>query len=135
MKTSLKPGLSRTETLTIDSGRCIQFLGEDAQVYSTPDMISDMEYACLRLIDEHLDDTESSVGVLVHLEHLAGTICGEPVEVIVQIDKIEGAKIYLSAEVRDRIELLGRGEHIRYVINRQRHAKGLENKRQQLQSL
>ena len=135
MKTSLKSGLTRAETLTIESDRCVQFLGPDTQVYSTPDMVSDLEYACLRLIAEHLDDTESSVGILVHLEHLAATPCGERVDVNVRIDKIEGAKIYLSAEVRDRVELLGRGEHVRYVINRKRHAQGLENKRRQLQSI
>ena len=135
MKPSLKPGISRSETLIVDSDRCVQFLGKDTQVYSTPNMVSDVEYACLRLIDEHLDANESTVGVHVQMDHLAATPCGEQVDIQVRIDKVEGAKIFLSAQVRDRIELLGRGEHVRYVIDAQRHARGLESKRQKLQRL
>ena len=123
MTTRLKPGLERRETLIVDDDRCVQFLGKESRVYSTPDMVSDIEYACLRLIDEHLDRQQSSLGVLVHLEHLAATPCGE---------EVEGARVYLSAEVRDRIDVLGRGEHVRHVIDRRRLGKGLENKRRRL---
>ncbi len=132
MKTKLKPGLSRTESQFIDDSRCVQFLGEDTQVYSTPDMVSDVEYACLRLIAENLDDSQSSVGIRVCMEHLAATPGGERVEITVCIDKIEGAKIFLSAQVHDRIEMIGRGEHVRHVIDRDRHAGAIADKRQRL---
>jgi len=135
MKATLKAGLRRLETLTVDPDRCVQFLGEQAQVYSTPDMVSDVEYACLRLIDEHLEDGESSVGVRVQLDHLAPTPPGAIVEVAVCIERIEGAKIFCSAELRDRIHLIGRGQHVRQVINCQRHARRLADKQRKLQAI
>jgi len=132
MNNSLILGLERRETLLVDNDRCVQFLGESDRVYSTPDMISDVEYACLRLIAEHIEETHSSLGVLVHWEHLAATPCGEQIHIHVRIDRIEGARVYLQAEVRDKIDLLGRGEHVRHVIDRQRLAQGLIKKRHRL---
>ena len=55
MKESLRPGVERVERITIDRDRTIDFMGEEARVYATPRLVSDIEYCCRNLILDHAD--------------------------------------------------------------------------------
>jgi predicted thioesterase len=121
-------GLERRERITVDQGRTITFLGEEMRVYSTPAMVSDIEYACYRLIEEHLDPGESSLGIHVSVDHLGPTPLGAEVTVMVRVSQLEGRKVTLDAEVSDAAELVGRGRHLRFVIDVERHEKRLRAK-------
>lgn len=129
MKHSLAPGLSRTETVTVTTARAIDFLGEKMRVYSTPSMVSDMEYACFRLLGEHLDDAESSVGIHVAMDHMAATPLGQDVRVHVEVTRVDGRKVSFSAEIRDAVEVVGRGSHTRFVIDVEQHLQRIADKR------
>lgn len=128
MRSSLKSGVERVEQQSIDRERTIAFLGEHKRVYSTPAMVSDIEYACYRLIAEHLDPSESSLGVHISVDHLGPTPLGAEVAVRVWVSELEGRKVSLGAEVSDAAELVGRGRHIRFVIDLARHERRLEAK-------
>lgn len=129
MKDSLVPGLSRTETVTVDPARTIDFLGDKMRVYSTPSMVSDMEYACFRLLGEHLDEGESSVGIHVAMDHVGATPLDQDVRVHVELVKVDGRKVSFSAEIRDAVEIVGRGSHTRFVIDTEQHAQRIADKR------
>lgn len=129
MKESLKPGVTRTERVVVDRERTIGFLGEELRVYSTPSMVGDVEYAALRLIAEHLDEGESTVGMHVAVDHLGATPLGETVEVVVTITAVDGRKVETSAEVRDRLDVVGRGRHVRFVIDVAKQAERLAKKK------
>jgi predicted thioesterase len=126
MRPSLVPGVRRTERIEIDRPRTIAFLGDEMRVYSSPSMVGDVEYASLRLIQEHLDEKESSVGIRVALDHLAPTPLGEWVEIHLEVKSVEGRKVRLEAEVRDALEVVGRAEHVRFVIDVAKHAERLK---------
>ena len=128
MKPSLAAGLRRTERIEIDRSRTIGFLGDEMRVYSTPSMVGDVEYATLRLIQEHLDEGESSLGIRIAVDHLAPTPLGEWVEIHLEVRSIEGRKVRVEAEVRDAIEVVGRAEHVRFVIDVKKHAERLKAK-------
>jgi len=128
MRPSLAPGVTRTERITVDDARTIAFLGDEGRVYSTPSMVRDVEYACLRMISEHLDEGESSVGIHVAVDHLGATPLGAWVEVRVGVTRVEGRKVTAEAEIRDAVEIVGRGEHVRFVIDVARHAGKLRAK-------
>jgi predicted thioesterase len=128
MKASLAAGLRRTERVEIDQARTIGFLGDEMRVYSTPSMVKDVEYASLRLIQEHLDDGESSVGIRIAADHLAPTPLGQWVEIHLEVKQVDGRKVTLEAEIRDAIEVVGRAEHVRFVIDVNKHAERLKAK-------
>ena len=128
MKATLEAGITRTETIRIDEARTIAFLGEELRIYSTPSMVRDVEYTSLTLLDEHLDEGESSVGIHVAMDHMGATPLGEEVEVQVTATAVEGRKVTLEAEVRDALEVVGRGRHVRFVIEVAKHAERLEAK-------
>lgn len=115
--------------MSVDRDRTIGFLGEGMRVYSTPSMVDDMEYACFRLLEEHLDEGESSVGIQVSMDHVSATPMGEDVRVFVEIEQVDGLKVSFRSEIRDAIETVGRGIHTRFVIDTARHAERLADKR------
>lgn len=128
MKNTLSPGLSRRETISVDDARTIRFLGETARVYATPSMVNDIEYVCFRLIKEHLDPGESSVGVQVEVEHLGGTPIGEDVTIDIEVCEVRRRRIVMQARVHDRVELIGIGKHTRFIIDVEKHATKLREK-------
>ena len=132
MQATLAEGVTRKERIEIDRDRTIGFLGEEMRLYSTPSMVKDVEYTCLKLIQEHLDEGESSVGIHVAVDHLAATPLGQWVDVEVTVSAVDGRKVTLLASVRDAVEQVGRGEHIRFVIDVDKHRKRLEKKLEQL---
>jgi predicted thioesterase len=129
MSSSLRPGLVRTETLTVDRDRTIGFLGEEDRVYSTPSMVNDVEYACWRLIESLVNPSQTSLGVRVSLEHLGATPVGEQVSVTVRVESVEDRRVRFSALVSDCMGVVGRGEHERALVDRERHRARLAGRR------
>ena len=93
MKASLRPGVSRTKRIAIDRDRTIGFMGEEARVYATPRLVSDIEYTCRELILEHADAGEDSVGTEIGIQHLAATLLGSTVEITVSVAAVEGRRV------------------------------------------
>ena len=132
MEPNLKPGDTATETIRIDRDRTIGFMGEAGRVYSTPSMVSDVEYACLRLIQRHLPEGQSSVGMHVSVDHLAPTPPGNDVAITVTVTAVDGRKVTLDASVRDALELVGSGVHVRYVVDVERQIRRVDEKASRL---
>ena len=132
VKTSLVTGAGKVEHAAVDESNTISFLGDGLRVYSTPAMVNDVEYACFRLIGEHLDPGETSLGVHVSVDHLGATPFGHRVEIAVVVRSVEGRKVTLDAEVRDAAELVGRGTHVRMVTEVERLRPKIERKRERL---
>ena len=128
MRATLEPGTSRRERITIDRERTIAFLGEGMRLYSTPSMVRDVEYTCLKLIQDHVGEGQSSVGIHIAMDHLAATPLGQWVDVEVTVSEVDRRKVTLLASVRDAVEQVGRGEHVRFVIDVDKHEARLKEK-------
>ena len=128
MKTSLTPGTSLKRRIEIDRDRTIDFMGDELRVYSTPSMVSDMEYTCRDLIMDHAEDDEDSVGTHVSVDHLAPTLLGMWVDVTATVTAVEGSRINFDVEVHDTIEPVGHGQHVRFMINKEKQAGRLRKK-------
>jgi predicted thioesterase len=123
MKPSLRPGLSRTNRIAVGRERTIGFMGEEARTYATPSMILDIEHTCRELIIEHADAGEDSVGMEIAIKHLAPTLMGMTVEIMVRITSVDGRKVTFEAAVKDELDNVGAGNHTRFVVEK---AKTLE---------
>jgi len=129
MKDSLKPGLEGTQQFEIDTGRTIEFMGDDLRVYGTPFMVRDIEETSRLLIQEHLDDGEETVGAHVSVDHLGASLMGMTATVKAKIVDVDGQRVTLEVEVHDGMDLVGKAKHVRFVIDRDRQAARLEKKR------
>src|SRR5262245_61206761 len=115
MKPTLRPGLTLTRRVTVDRARTIGFMGEDGRVYATPAMVMDVEMTCRELLLQHLDPGEDSVGVRVEIDHLAATPIDSWVEITATLTALDRRRIAFEFSVRDAVDEVGRGRHIRFV--------------------
>lgn len=117
MKDTLKPGLVDTARFTIDRPRTIGFMGEDGRVYATPSLIADIEQHCRRMLQDHLDTGEDSVGTRVEIDHLAATPESMNVKLKAAVESVDGRQVTFSIEAEDGIDKIARGTHSRFVVD------------------
>jgi predicted thioesterase len=129
VKPSLAAGIAGENTLVVDAGRCIAFMGPENAVYATPQMVSDVEYAIRDFLLQHLDAGEDTVGTRVVIDHLAATPAGMKVTIRYQVHAVEGRSVRCAFSVRDDLEECGRGEHVRFVVDIEKTRQRLARKR------
>lgn len=129
MKPGLEVGMSKTRRYEVDRERTIGFMGEDMRTYATPFMTRDVEVTCRDWLAEFLDEGDYSVGARVEIDHLGPTLLGMTVDVTATVLAIEGRRVDFGVEVRDALDLVGRGKNVRYVVNGDKQRERLEAKR------
>jgi predicted thioesterase len=128
MSDTLKTGLSATRRVDIDRGRTISFMGEDCRVYSTPNLLYDIEMACRDLLLPHIGEGKDSVGTRVELDHVGATLLGMWVEITVTLSEVNGNAVCFDFQARDAIEEIARGKHNRFVVGLEKTAQRLKAK-------
>jgi predicted thioesterase len=129
MNKTLVKDLSFSKSILVDEARCIGFMGKEGMVYATPRMVSDVEYTCRDFLLEHLDPGEDSVGAHVSIDHLAPTPLGLSVSIEIRVDEVDRRKVVFSFSVKDPIEEVGRGKHVRFVVETAKTRERLAQKR------
>lgn len=126
MKQTLVEGISAEVNQRVVSLHLVSY--QDPQlvpVLASPWMLSFMEHAAYNAIQPHLDDGEQSVGVGFQFEHLAATPAGSNVTASARITAVDGRRVTLDIEARDDQQLIGKGQHVRAVINVERFKQKL----------
>ncbi|GIK24533.1 MAG: LysR family transcriptional regulator [Rhodocyclales bacterium] len=128
MSETLKPGLTATVRITVDTPRTIGFMGEDLRVYSTPSLLYDVEVACRELILPHVGEGKDSVGTRVEFDHVGATLLGMWVEITVKLTEVNGPAVTFEFSARDAVEEVARGKHSRFVVGLEKTAQRLKAK-------
>ena len=125
----LKPGDSIETTQLVDADKVASHLGSGSlQVYATPAMVTFIEHTCRKLVEPHLPDGQTSVGVALSVRHLAPTPMGATVSIRAEILKIERQLVTFRAIIRDEIEEIGEAEHTRAIIDTERFLRRVASK-------
>ncbi len=85
-------------------------------VFSTPNMINLMEHAAREALRPVLEPGEESVGMTVHVEHVAATPIGGGVRAVATVTQVKGKAVDFDVEAFDDHERIGRGTHRRAII-------------------
>ena len=128
MKESLRPGLSKTVRITVDKDRTIGFMGEEGRVYGTPFMVMDIEQTCRKLVLEHADEGEDTVGTEVSIKHLAPTLLGMTAEITVTVTAAEGRRLAFEVSAKDELDQICTGTHGRFVVDKAKQFERLKAK-------
>ena len=125
----LNPGDSIETTQLVDEGMVASHLGSGSlQVFATPAMVTFIEHTCRKLVEPHLPEGQTSVGVALSVRHLAPTPMGATVSIRAEIIKIEGQLVTFRAFVHDEIEEIGEAEHTRAIIDTERFLRRVASK-------
>ncbi len=92
----------------------------DLLVYATPCMVALMEGAACEAIAEALKETETTVGIMLNIEHTSATPVGLEVRAEAAVINVEGKVITFEVAAYDEIGEIGRGIHKRVIVNSQK---------------
>lgn len=135
MSDTLQPGLSATRHITVDTARTISFMGDDCRVYSTPNLLYDVEMACRDLLLAHVEAGKDSVGTRVELDHVGATLLGMWVDITVTLSEVNGPAAVFTFSAKDCLEEVARGKHHRFVVDTAKTAKRLTGKLEKAKSM
>jgi fluoroacetyl-CoA thioesterase len=128
MSETLTAGLSATRRVQIDRDRTISFMGDDCRVYSTPNLLYDVEMVCRDLLLQHIETGRDSVGTRVELDHIGATLLGMWVDITVTVTGVNGGAVSLDFTARDAVEEVARGKHNRFIVSIEKTAQRLKAK-------
>jgi fluoroacetyl-CoA thioesterase len=122
-------GLRGTSSLVVIEENTAAYFGAGGvRVFGTPMMIGLMENAAYSAVQPLLPAGQSSVGTRVDVRHLAATPIGMQVTATAELIEIDGRRLVFHVEARDERELIGEGQHERYIITLDRFLSRVEEK-------
>ena len=100
----------------------------DLQVLATPVMIALMERAAKECVIDALTDAQTTVGAMIDVEHLRPTPLGDTVNATAVLTGEEGSRLTFEVKAADSLGIVGRGTHVRYVVDRERFMNKLKER-------
>lgn len=114
----LQLGLVGTASLLVEDRHTAPHLGSGrAPVLASPIMIASMEAAAVDCIERLLPEGQESLGVFIEVEHTAPTPVGLRVTARAELTQVSGRKLVFNVEATDEREIIGKGRHIRVVVD------------------
>ena len=89
-------------------------------VYSTPCMIALMEGAACAAIEEAMDETKTTVGTELNIQHFSATPVGMDVRAEAVVTAVEGKVITFDVHAYDEAGEIGKGTHKRVMVPAQK---------------
>ncbi len=117
----LEVGLKHQTIMKVTEGNTAEFIGSgDMAVLATPAMVALMENAAMLAVANHLAEGETTVGSMISTSHLKPSKIGSHVMADAELVDVEGRKLTFKVKAYDGETLIGEGEHIRFVVNREK---------------
>jgi fluoroacetyl-CoA thioesterase len=128
MKDTLKPGLRFEHRCMVPASKTVPALypesdefGAMPEVFATGFLVGLLESTCIKAVNPHLDwPREQTVGTHIDVSHEAATPVGHEVVARVELVAVEGRKLVFAVEAHDDAELISRGRHERFLIDKQK---------------
>ena len=117
----LKPGLVGTATIEVGEEHTAARLGSGREpVLATPMVVALMEAAAVDCVERVLPEGQESLGVRVEVEHIAATPLGMRVTARAELKEIDRRALVFDVEAHDARELIGKGRHVRVIVDSDR---------------
>lgn len=136
MKNTLKPGIESEFTFHIPESKTVPALYPEAaefqempEVFATGFLVGFLEWACIKAINPHLDwPNEQTVGTHIDVSHSAATPAGFAVTAKVKLVEVDGRRLVFEVEAHDGVDLISKGRHERFVINKDKFDRKMTEK-------
>lgn len=102
---------------------------EMPEVFATGFLVGFLEWACIKAINPHLDwPEEQTVGTHIDVSHVAATPAGFTVTAKVKLIEVDGRRLVFEVEAHDGLDLISKGKHERFVINKDKFGSKMKEK-------
>ncbi len=123
MKPTLRPGDKARLEFTVPASKTVPNLYPEAHefqqmptVFATGFMVGLMEWACLKVLEPHLDPGEGSLGIHIDVSHTAATVPGQVVTVDAECTSVNGRRVMFKVVAHDGLDKIGDGRHERMIV-------------------
>jgi fluoroacetyl-CoA thioesterase len=128
LKETLKPGIRYQHKFLLPPTKTVPALYPEApeflvmpEVFATGFLVGFLEWACIKAVIPHLDwPEEQSLGIHIDVSHEAATPPGLEITASVELIAVEGRKLTFTVSAHDGVDLISRGRHQRFVINKKK---------------
>lgn len=112
-------GLKHSTVMTVMEGNTADYIGSgDMAVLATPAMVALMENAAMLAVALKLEEGETTVGSMISTSHLKPSKVGATILAEAELTAVEGRKLTFAVKAFDGETLIGEGEHVRFIVNR-----------------
>jgi fluoroacetyl-CoA thioesterase len=136
MKDTLKPGIESEFKFYIPESKMVPALYPESaefqempEVFATGFLVGFLEWACIKAINPHLDwPSEQTVGTHIDVSHTAATPAGFEVTAKLKLIEVDGRRLLFEVEAHDGIDLISKGRHQRFIINKDKFNSKMKEK-------
>jgi fluoroacetyl-CoA thioesterase len=136
MKDTLKPGIESTFTFHIPGTKTVPALYPESaefqempEVFATGFLVGFLEWACIQAVNPHIDwPQEQTVGTHIDVSHVAATPAGFNVTAKIKLIEVDKRRLLFEVEAHDGVELISKGRHERFVINKDKFDSKMKEK-------
>ena len=114
-------GKKYTNTMIVEEKHLACNVGSgDLPVFATPMMMALMENAAMLCVADELENGSSTVGGQISSSHIKPTGLGKTVTATAELISAEGRKLKFKVSASDEGGLIGEGEHLRFIIDKEK---------------
>lgn len=133
----LIPGIKYSHKFLIPSSKTVPALYPESEeflampeVFATGFLVGFLEWACIKAINPYIDwPKQQTVGIHIDVTHEAATPPGLEVTAHVELIEVDGRKLVFSVEAHDGVELISKGYHQRFIIDKAKFDAKVEAKK------
>lgn len=112
-------GIHGKNEIIVTADKTAVFFGSGSvEVFATPAMITLMEQTAMESVASLLPEGSVSVGTEVNVKHFKATLPGKKVTCFSRVIQAEGRRIVFEVEAHDLTGLIGKGTHIRAIVDK-----------------
>ena len=114
-------GKKYTSTMIVEEKHLACNVGSgDLPVFATPMMMALLENAAMLCVADELENGFSTVGGQISSSHIKPTGLGKTVTATAELISAEGRKLKFKVSASDEGGLIGEGEHLRFIIDKEK---------------
>ena len=114
-------GTSYTATTVVNSNNTASALGSgDMEVFATPAMVALMENAAMNAVASALPQGSTTVGAEMNTTHIKPSAIGATIQATATLTAVDGRKLVFAVEARDEVGTIGKGTHVRFIVDKER---------------
>ncbi len=128
MKKELEAGIKHTEKKEVTAeDTAVQYGSGTLEVFATPAMIALMEKTALKTVLPYLSEGQDTVGSEVNIRYLKPTAVGQTVQCEAILTETDDKKLVYEVSASDEKGIIGKGRHVRYIINKEKFLSNLKS--------
>lgn len=117
----IKEGLTHTSKVKVTLENCASAVGSGGlDVFATPSMVALMENAAMNAVAPFLPEGSTTVGAEIDTTHIKPSALGAEIEATATLTAVEGRKLVFDVEARDTSGTIGKGTHVRFIVDIER---------------